>query len=305
VVADSARWDGFEFRDGDIVISTPPKCGTTWMQMMCALLIFGDPRLPGRLTELSPWIDVQTDAVESVFAALAAQQHRRFIKSHTPLDGLPFDERVTYICVGRDPRDVAVSWDNHFNNMNLEVVVGAIVATVGIESLAEMMPEGPPPRSDDPVERFWSWINDDALPSGELTGLRGMLHHLNSFWVERERNNVVLFHYADLQADLDAEMRRLAAALAIDVDNARWHALVQAASFEQMRDRADELAPEVKVAGFWNDTSRFFNQGTTGQWQAFMGVEDIPRYEARVHQLAPADLAHWVHTGWRAATTAR
>ena len=40
---DSARWLGFPFRDGDIVISTRSKTGTTWVQMICALLIFGVP----------------------------------------------------------------------------------------------------------------------------------------------------------------------------------------------------------------------------------------------------------------------
>ena len=95
-LADSSRWDGFEFRAGDIVISTPSKCGTTWMQMICALLIFGDANLPRPLTELSPWLDIQTDTISNVFAALAAQRHRRFIKSHTPYDGLPHDDRVTY-----------------------------------------------------------------------------------------------------------------------------------------------------------------------------------------------------------------
>ena len=34
VVYDSNRWDGFELRLGDIVVSTPPKCGTTWTQMI-------------------------------------------------------------------------------------------------------------------------------------------------------------------------------------------------------------------------------------------------------------------------------
>ena len=38
-VYDSSRWDGFELRPRDIIISTPPKCGTTWMQMICALLV--------------------------------------------------------------------------------------------------------------------------------------------------------------------------------------------------------------------------------------------------------------------------
>ncbi|MGH3792933.1 MAG: hypothetical protein ACRDRU_08120 [Pseudonocardiaceae bacterium] len=52
--ADSIRWEGFPFRDGDIVISTPSKCGTTWTQMMCALLVFQTPDLPQPLIELSP-----------------------------------------------------------------------------------------------------------------------------------------------------------------------------------------------------------------------------------------------------------
>src|SRR5438874_2514234 len=135
VLVDSLRWDGFEFRDDDIVISTPSKCGTTWMQMICALLIFGDANLPRPLTQLSPWLDLQTETISKVFAALAAQRHRRFIKSHTPLDGLPFDERVTYICVGRDPRDAAISQDNHLNNMNREVLIEARETAVGSDDL--------------------------------------------------------------------------------------------------------------------------------------------------------------------------
>src|SRR5436190_1016654 len=107
VVYDSSRWDGFELRPGDIIISTPPKCGTTWTQMICALLILQEPELPLPLDRLSPWIDMVTRARAEVFADLQAQTHRRFIKTHTPLDGLPNDPTVTYISVGRDPRDVA------------------------------------------------------------------------------------------------------------------------------------------------------------------------------------------------------
>lgn len=36
---DSARWIGFPFREGDIVISARSKTGTTWVQTICALLI--------------------------------------------------------------------------------------------------------------------------------------------------------------------------------------------------------------------------------------------------------------------------
>ena len=51
---DSARWSGFPFRDGDIVISTRSKSGTTWMQMICALLVFQTAELPGRSATCRP-----------------------------------------------------------------------------------------------------------------------------------------------------------------------------------------------------------------------------------------------------------
>ena len=52
---DSDRWSQFRFRPGDIVISTRSKHGTTWMQMICALLVFQSTDLPMPLSDLSPW----------------------------------------------------------------------------------------------------------------------------------------------------------------------------------------------------------------------------------------------------------
>jgi hypothetical protein len=302
VVFDSHRWDRFVFRDDDIVISTPPKCGTTWMQMICALLIFRDPALPLALTELSPWLDMQTAPVADVVAALESQQHRRFIKTHTPLDGVPFDERVTYICVGRDPRDAALSMDNHFANMDLDVLLATRASAVGLDDLAELFPDGPPPRSDDPVERFWAWMDMDPAQGG---GLAATFHHFGTFWDRRHLPNVVLFHYADMEADLEGEMRRASAVLDIDVPGPTWPSLVAAATYDSMRSRADELAPEVKIPGFWHDNTRFFNRGRSGQWRALMDNDGLKRYGARVNELAPPDLASWAHLGSRAAESAQ
>ena len=67
---DSARWAGFRFREGDIVISTRSKSGTTWMQMICALLVFQSPDLPAPLVELSPWLDWLIAPQEDVYARL-------------------------------------------------------------------------------------------------------------------------------------------------------------------------------------------------------------------------------------------
>jgi aryl sulfotransferase len=293
-LADSGRWDGFEFRADDIVVSTPSKCGTTWMQMICALLIFGEANLPRPLTELSPWLDIQTDTISNVFATLAAQRHRRFIKSHTPLDGLPFDARVTYICVGRDPRDAAISSDHHLANMNREVLVNAREKAAGSTDLPPLPPGAVPPRAGDPAARFWRWVEDDAPPH---EGLELLLHHLGTFWDRQQAANVVLVHYADLQADLEGEMRRLAGLLGIVIGEDAWPGLVAEARFGRMRERAREIAPQVTLDGLWRDTSRFFNRGTSGQWRTLLDPADLDRYEARVRRLAAPDLAAWAHGG--------
>src|SRR5262245_44416833 len=112
-LADSARWDDFEFRPDDIVISAPAKCGTTWTQMICALLVFQTDELPAPLTALSPWLDMRVRPMSEVREMLDAQRHRRFIKTHTPLDGVPQAPGVVYLAVGSDPRDVAISLYHH------------------------------------------------------------------------------------------------------------------------------------------------------------------------------------------------
>ncbi|MDD9368856.1 MAG: sulfotransferase domain-containing protein, partial [Acidimicrobiales bacterium] len=77
----SERWEGFEHRPGDIVVSTRTKAGTTWMQMVCLSLIHGTP-LPAPLSLLSPWIDWEVEPTAVVRSRLAAQAHRRVIKTH-------------------------------------------------------------------------------------------------------------------------------------------------------------------------------------------------------------------------------
>ncbi|HET7018617.1 MAG TPA: sulfotransferase domain-containing protein [Streptosporangiaceae bacterium] len=295
-LADSSRWDGFQFRPGDIVISTPANCGTTWMQMICALLIFGDARLPGPLTKLSPWLDLATSPVSEVLATLDAQRHRRFIKTHTPLDGLPLDARATYICVGRDPRDAAISADNHLIAMDREVLIKALHIS------SPRIPRPPrPAKPADRLERFWRWVEHSAPPE---SGLELQLRHLTTFWDRLQASNIVLIHYSDLRADLEGEMRRLAGRLDITINTDSWVRLVAEARFDRMRERADEVVPEVTIDGLWPDARRFFNRGASGQWRSLLGPAELRRYEARVRQLAAPDLAFWIHKGSRAGASA-
>ena len=295
-IDDSARWQQLTLRDGDIIVTTPAKSGTTWMQMCCALLIFQQPQPPAPMAVLSPWLDMLTWPIDEVVALLDAQTHRRFIKTHTPLDGLPDDPRVTYVCVGRDPRDAALSMENHMANMDLEAVLVAREKAVGLDDLDA---SGPPPGmpSDDPVERFWSWVDSDGGHEERVPGLASSLEQLRTYWDRRDAPNVALFHYADLQRDLDGQMRRLATVLRIDVPDDRWPVLVEAASFASMKANADALAPDT-THKLWKDNSQFFDQGRSGRWRDRIDAEGEQRYQARVAELTDdADFVRWVHHG--------
>jgi aryl sulfotransferase len=271
---DSGRWVGFPFRDGDIVISTRSKHGTTWMQMICALLVFRTPDLPAPLPDLSPWLDWLGTPRDEVVARLEAQTHRRFVKTHTPLDGVPLDRRATYVVVARHPLDAAVSLYHQGTNLDRA-------------RIAELL-GGPEHRPAQVSLAAWldGWVAADPAPRDDLDSLPGVLHHLAVAWDRRD--DVVLVHYADLLADLDGEMGRLAALLDLRPPTPD---LVAAARFDAMRDRADELAPDA--GGVLEDRQAFFRQG--GSARGVLPAEVIARYEARATALAPPDLLTWLH----------
>jgi hypothetical protein len=295
LVYDSDRWRGFVFRPGDIVISTPPKCGTTWTQMICALLVLQEPVLTQPLSVLSPWLDMLSRARRDVVADLEAQRHRRFIKTHTPLDGLPLDPSVTYICVGRDPRDVALSMDNHRANMDFAAFVAARNAAAAVDGITPE-PVTPPPWVDSARQRFWAWVDDDTPPTEVASSLLRTLHHLRTFWDAPDGVDVVMVHFDDLRADLEGQMRALADRLAITVPEARWPELVSAATFDQMRARAALTAPNAQ-SGIWHDNERFFHRGTSGQWRELLDDDDLERYRARATAISPSAVVDGVHRG--------
>lgn len=288
---DSTRWNQFEFRDGDIVIATPAKCGTTWTQRIVSLLVFDSPDLPAPMAKISPWLDMNTRKIDSVLADLDAQTHRRFMKSHLDFDHLPRHDGIIYITAGRDPRDVGVSWNHHVDNIDMNVLVTERINSVGADDLD---PNDVPDFSGTDAERFWRWVEDE----GGIQGLEGMVGHLRTFWDHRDDPNVVLLHYADLQRDLTGEMIRLAQRLGIDLPPDRIAELAPYATFGEMRAAANTTAPNTDL-NLFKSNEEFFRSGTSGQWRAIVDEAELPRYEKRLGELTGGDaaFADWLHGG--------
>ncbi len=119
------------------------------------------------------------------------------------------------------------------------------------------------------------------------------MRHLADAWARRGEPNVVLVHYDDLLADLEGQMRRLAARLGIAVPEQSWPALADEATFKRMKNRTDIHPPPPP--GFVNDAGSFFRRGTSGAGREVLSDEELARYFARAARFAPPDLIEWLH----------
>ena len=115
---DNRRWEQFKPRPDDIFVCTPAKCGTTWTQTIVGNLLWPHGDLPAPIMMLSPWIEAEFMPAEGMFPMLEAQTHRRFMKSHTAADGIPWFDDAKYIFVARDGRDAFMSLCNHVERLN-------------------------------------------------------------------------------------------------------------------------------------------------------------------------------------------
>ena len=294
-IFDSKRWDQFTPRSGDIIVCTSYKAGTTWTQMICALLIHNEPVLPAPLGQLSPWLDVRFSSIDNIIANLNSQNHRRIIKTHTPLDGLPYYDNVDYVVCGRDPRDVFMSLQNHLSNGtgNPDHIVKLMIAN------GATFPSKPPdPLPADIQKRFQLWLSQASFP-WEQDGLPYWSHfrHMETFWKYQDLPNIHLIHYANLKKNLSKEMKQLAIKLDIKTSRGNWDELVAAASFESMKANADHTAPDTQHK-VWINNSNFFHKGESGQWRGVLDSSSLDMYEKVSRERYDVNMLHWLENGY-------
>jgi aryl sulfotransferase len=281
---DSTIWNDFRFRPDDIVIGTYAKSGTTWMQQIVGQLVFAgaeDVNVP----ELSPWLDLRVPPKEVKLPAIEAQTHRRFIKTHLPVDALVFSPDAKYIYVGRDGRDVVWSLYNHHSRANAEFY-RTLNETPGLVG----DPIAPPPHS---IRQYFNdWLERDGHPFWPFW------ENIRSWWEIRNLPNVLLVHFADLKADMPGEIARIAGFLNIDVADEVWPSILKHCSFDYMKRHAANSAP---LGGLlWDGGAEtFIHKGTNGRWRDVLTQEESAKYERMARAKLGAEVAHWLATGQR------
>lgn len=250
-------------------------------QIVGQLLFGGDPGI--EVATMSPWLDPRVPPKAEKLPVVETQTHRRFLKTHLPVDALVFSPRAKYIYIGRDGRDVVWSLYNHHANAN-RAWYEALNDTPG-----RVGPPIEPPTSD--VRQYWrDWMDRDGYPFWPFW------ENVRSWWSIRNTPNVMLVHFADLKRDLPGQIRRVAAFLDISVDESNWGAIVEHCSFDWMKQNAPKSAP---LGGVFRDGGArvFINKGTNGRWTDTPTADDVNEYESRAVAELGADCARWLASG--------
>ncbi|MEE8556534.1 MAG: sulfotransferase domain-containing protein [Myxococcota bacterium] len=288
---DSTRWDYVVLRDDDIVIATSYKAGTTWTQSIVANLLFHGREFPAPLSQMSPWVDSRFAPLEVILNELKGQKHRRFLRTHLPLDGLEYREDLKYLYVARDARDVFMSLWNHYTELTDEAFL-RINLTLG-----RVGDEFPPAPTD--IRALWrSWMTRGWF-EWETDGWPywSHLYSVQSWWDYRHLPNVQLIHFADMIGDTEREVRRIAAFLGIDdVSDDAWATIVKNVSFAEMKKHGEKYAPGG--GSFWKGgAATFIHKGTNGRWREVLTDEDLELYDAACERSLTPECRKWLENG--------
>ena len=216
-----------------------------------SLLFDGDPTL--EVANISPWMDLRVPPKEVKLAMVEAQQHRRFLKTHLPVDALKFSPKAKYIYIGRDGRDVVWSLYNHHANAN-QLWYDALNNAPGRV--------GPPierPPAD--IRQYWhDWLSQDGYPFWSFW------ENVSSWWAIRTLPNVMLVHFDELKRDLPTTIRRIAYFAEIPIDETHWQDILLHCSFDWMKANATKSVP--LGGAFWDRGAEvFINKGINGRWK--------------------------------------
>lgn len=225
----------------DILITTAPKAGTTWMQQILHQLRSGGDDRFQSIYDVVPWLEMPREGMswQQVLARYEALDNPRIFKTHCTWPQTPGSDVVRIILTSRDPRDCCVSFYHHVMDMTDEAREHAGLVT---------------PDSFD--EYFERWL-----------AFAAWFRNVQSWWPHRSDSNLLWLRYEDLKQDLEGGIDQILEFLGWQLTPEQRNKVLEYCSFSWMKTNTERFTrqsadkdPAFKPGGF-------IRKGKTGDYK--------------------------------------
>lgn len=262
VLKEKTQWEasfaGYEPKPQDVIVSAYYKSGTNWTMQMAHLIANHGQANFEHIHDVIPWpdgmpgyaLEIQHDTVWK-----NAPTNLRIIKSHLPLDCIPFREKTRYVCVVRDPKEVLVS-GYHFSR---DTFFGPL--TPSLDTFLDVF------LSD--VFLFGPWAR-----------------HTATFWAVRHKPNVLFLLYPEMKAKGNALVHQLAEFMDVSLTPEEVKLIAEQCSFAHMRTINHKFFPN-RLTPWSNPNGKMMRKGKVGNSSELL----TPAQQQKIDNHCRAELA--------------
>ncbi|XP_069840586.1 sulfotransferase 1C4-like [Dendropsophus ebraccatus] len=238
-------WDqiyNFQAREDDILISTFPKAGTTWMQEIVDLIILnGDVERSMRAPCFVkvPFIEINVKPIPSGVEAANAMESPRLLKTHLPIQLVPpsfWEKNVKVIYFARNAKDCMVSFF-HFQRMN------------------KVLPD----------PGTWNEYFSTFLSGNIAWG--SWFDHVIGWWKAKNKHQILYLFYEDMKEDPKREIRKISKFLGKNLTEEALNTICHHTLFDTMKENPMANFSVLPSFIFDQSISPFMRKGKVGDWK--------------------------------------
>ena len=250
----------FQVRTSDVLITTPPKAGTTWMQQLLYQLRSGGDTSFSSIDEVVPWLEISRSGKswQQVLQHFESLSEPRIFKTHCTAEQTPGIGRAKIILTSRDPRDCCVSFYHHILNMTDEAR-----AQSGIQ------------KPDSFEQHVHQWLEFAAW-----------YRNVKSWWPYQDHPRVLWLRYQDMKSDISASVDRIVDFLQWQVTPQQKEKVIEYSSFEWMKAHDEKFSAQGSAGKAVFKPGKFVRKGKVGGYRDIMS----PEQEASIMEKAEAML---------------
>jgi hypothetical protein len=261
----------FKARPADVLITTAPKAGTTWMQQILHQLRSGGDTTFTAIDKVVPWLEIQRQnkSWQEILQHFETLAEPRIFKTHCTAEQTPGIGTAKIILSSRDPRDCCVSFYYHIMNMTAE---------------ARANKQMPVPQSFD--QHIDMWLE-----------YAGWYRNVKSWWPYYSHPKVLWLRYQDMKSDINNCIDQITEFLEWQVTDEQKKKVLEYSSFAWMKAHDEKFSSQGVNNIQVFKAGKFIRQGKVGKYGDLMSAEQEQRILEKAQAMLEPECLSFLELG--------